>query len=101
MSAERTTRRVMQLGVVALFVVAAVSAFSTSNQRQGISSRIPRAQLKMSSTKSSDVVIPPLRRTKPRKIALFIEPTPFTYVCGYSNRFKELLRFLSKAGDVS
>jgi len=85
----------MHLGLIALIVVTAVSAFSSSNHRHGI----PRAQLKMSSTKSSDVVIPPLRRTKPRKIALFIEPTPFTYVCGYSNRFKELLRFLSKAGD--
>ncbi len=52
-----------------------------------------------SPTTSNDVVIPPLRRTKPRKIALFIEPTPFTHVSGYANRFKELLRFLSKAGD--
>ena len=35
----------------------------------------------------------------PRKIALFIEPTPFTYVSGYSNRFKEMLTYLKKAGD--
>ncbi|EED87466.1 predicted protein, partial [Thalassiosira pseudonana CCMP1335] len=28
-----------------------------------------------------------------------IEPTPFTHVSGYANRFKEMLRYLSKAGD--
>jgi len=35
----------------------------------------------------------------PRKIALMVEPTPFTYVCGYSNRYNEMLRYLKKAGD--
>lgn len=43
--------------------------------------------------------VPPLKRNPPRKIALLIEPTPFTHVSGYSNRFKEMLRYLSKAGD--
>lgn len=43
--------------------------------------------------------IPPLKRHPPRNIALLIEPTPFTHVSGYSNRFKEMLRYLSKAGD--
>jgi sulfoquinovosyltransferase len=28
-----------------------------------------------------------------------VEPTPFTHVSGYANRFKEMLKFLSKAGD--
>lgn len=42
---------------------------------------------------------PPLTRTPPRKIALFVEPTPFTHVSGYSNRFNEMLRYLKKAGD--
>ncbi|KAL7472594.1 hypothetical protein ACHAXS_012977 [Conticribra weissflogii] len=43
--------------------------------------------------------VPPLRRNPPRNIALLIEPTPFTHVSGYANRFKEMLRYLSKAGD--
>jgi len=30
---------------------------------------------------------------------LMVEPTPFTHVSGYANRFKEMLKFLSKAGD--
>jgi len=28
-----------------------------------------------------------------------VEPTPFTHVSGYSNRFKEMLKFMQKAGD--
>lgn len=42
---------------------------------------------------------PPLRRNPPRKICLMVEPTPFTHVSGYANRFKEMLKFLAKAGD--
>ena len=30
---------------------------------------------------------------------MLVEPTPFTHVSGYANRFKEMLRYLSKAGD--
>jgi len=43
--------------------------------------------------------VPPLRRNPPRNVALLVEPTPFTHVSGYANRFKEMLRYLSKAGD--
>mmetsp|Transcript_116744 Transcript_116744/g.337241 ORF Transcript_116744/g.337241 Transcript_116744/m.337241 type:complete len:493 (-) Transcript_116744:224-1702(-) len=42
---------------------------------------------------------PPLKRNPPRKIFLMVEPTPFTHVSGYANRFKEMLKFLAKAGD--
>ncbi|GFH44389.1 hypothetical protein CTEN210_00863 [Chaetoceros tenuissimus] len=42
---------------------------------------------------------PDLSLTPPRKIFLMVEPTPFTYVCGYTNRFNEMLRYLSKAKD--
>ena len=42
---------------------------------------------------------PPLKRNPPRKICLMVEPTPFTHVSGYANRFKEMLKFMSKAGD--
>lgn len=41
----------------------------------------------------------PLRQTPPRRIGLMVEPTPFTHVSGYSNRFNEMLKYLSKAGD--
>lgn len=48
---------------------------------------------------SSSDVVPPLKRNPPRNVALLVEPTPFTHVSGYANRFKEMLRYLSKAGD--
>jgi sulfoquinovosyltransferase len=40
-----------------------------------------------------------LCHTPPRRIALMVEPTPFTHVSGYSNRFKNLLLQLREAGD--
>jgi Glycosyltransferase Family 4 len=43
--------------------------------------------------------VPALNRNPPRKVCLMIEPTPFTHVSGYANRFKEMLKFLKKAGD--
>jgi len=49
------------------------------------------------SAQSNDA--PPLNRNPPRKICLMVEPTPFTHVSGYANRFNEMLKFLSKAGD--
>mmetsp|Transcript_7849 Transcript_7849/g.8990 ORF Transcript_7849/g.8990 Transcript_7849/m.8990 type:complete len:503 (+) Transcript_7849:308-1816(+) len=42
---------------------------------------------------------PPLTRKPPRKICLMVEPTPFTHVSGYSNRFNEMLRYMSQAND--
>jgi sulfoquinovosyltransferase len=42
---------------------------------------------------------PPLRRNPPRKVCLMVEPTPFTHVSGYANRFNEMLKFMQKAGD--
>ena len=47
----------------------------------------------------SSAPAPPLDSNPPLKVALMVEPTPFTYVCGYSNRFNEMLRYLQKAGD--
>ena len=37
------------------------------------------------------------------KVGLLVEPTPFTHVSGYANRFNEMLRFLRRSGttDVS
>lgn len=44
-------------------------------------------------------VIPPLKKEKPLKVLLLVEPTPFTYISGYANRFKEMLTYLKEAGD--
>ena len=44
--------------------------------------------------------IPPLAHTPGRRVALLVEPTPFTHVSGYTNRFKEMLHHLKLAGDT-
>ena len=36
--------------------------------------------------------------TPPRRIAIFVEPSPFTYVCGYANRFTNTIRCLVEQG---
>jgi len=53
--------------------------------------------LAMNAARTADA--PPLRRNPPRKVCLMVEPTPFTHVSGYANRFKEMLKFMNKAGD--
>ncbi len=55
-------------------------------------------QLRMN-TVTNDI-IPPLKKEKPLKILLLVEPTPFTYISGYANRFKEMLSYLKQAGDI-
>jgi sulfoquinovosyltransferase len=40
-----------------------------------------------------------LSSTPPLKVLLVVEPTPFSYVSGYANRFKEMLGNLKAAGD--
>ncbi|EXB89938.1 GDP-mannose-dependent alpha-mannosyltransferase [Morus notabilis] len=46
---------------------------------------------------------PPLLDTEnnssPRRIALFVEPSPFAYVSGYKNRFQNFIRYLREMGD--
>eukprot|EP00250_Pteridium_aquilinum_P013872 c21626_g1_i2 orf=265-1827(-) len=36
---------------------------------------------------------------KPRRIALFVEPSPFAYISGYKNRFENFIRYLKEMGD--
>ncbi|KAJ3680749.1 hypothetical protein LUZ60_015238 [Juncus effusus] len=37
--------------------------------------------------------------SKPRRIALFVEPSPFSYVSGYKNRFQNFIKHLREMGD--
>lgn len=45
--------------------------------------------------------VPPLgaEDPAPRRVCVMIEPTPFTYISGYKNRFQAMLRYLVEAGD--
>jgi sulfoquinovosyltransferase len=37
-------------------------------------------------------------RLQPLRVLVLVEPTPFTYISGYSNRFKEMLDHMKDAG---
>jgi len=86
------TERMVSTLFFLLFMVREINSFSEINSNSVVSPQV---------TKRSDnsVEAPPLKRHKPRKICLMIEPTPFTHISGYSNRFKEMLKYLRKAGD--
>jgi sulfoquinovosyltransferase len=34
----------------------------------------------------------------PKRVCILVEPSPFTYVCGYMNRYRNTIRFLTEAG---
>jgi sulfoquinovosyltransferase len=46
-----------------------------------------------------DVLPPELCYNPPMKILLIVEPSPFTYISGYKNRFQEMLKYLKSTGD--
>lgn len=79
--------------------LAVTAAFSPSPSAVSTSTTALTSTASTASSSYASDEVPPLKRNPPRNIALLIEPTPFTHVSGYSNRFKEMLRYLSKAGD--
>ena len=93
--------------IIGFLMICCVNAFTvpvTSSSVQSKSQRDSRAasiQSQYSDVMPSgnDVEPPPLRSKPPRNICLMVEPTPFTHVSGYANRFKEMLKFFRKAGD--
>ena len=34
----------------------------------------------------------------PRRICIMVEPSPFSYICGYVNQFTNLIRYLREEG---
>jgi hypothetical protein len=89
---------------VAIWALVGCHAFTIrpeATRRQGRTTAVCAAAAASSSSSSSsnNNDAPPLRRNPPRNICLMVEPTPFTHVSGYANRFKEMLKFMRKAGD--
>ena len=74
------------------------SIMTTTSTRLNASSQQQQTP-SSSSTTTTNQNPPPLKRHAARKICLMVEPTPFTHVSGYANRFKEMLKFMRKAGD--
>ncbi|CAH9068215.1 unnamed protein product [Cuscuta europaea] len=44
-------------------------------------------------------LLEPEATSRPRRIALFVEPSPFAYVSGYKNRFQNFIKYLREMGD--
>ena len=62
--------------------------------------RTGRRQPAMVTTEAAEAADDDLK--VPTRVQLIVEPTPFTHVSGYANRFKEYLKYQKKAGcDVS
>ncbi|EJK62906.1 hypothetical protein THAOC_16464 [Thalassiosira oceanica] len=93
--------KIRQVALVTL--AAAASAFTSPSSQHSATSSMRTESTPLVSPLDAKAAavdeVPPLKRNPPRKIALLVEPTPFTHVSGYANRFKEMLRYLSKAGD--
>ena len=90
---------------LSLFLLGVASAFQlpqyTSSQKTTLSPapRLHNSELNSAASAVESNEAPPLTKKPPRRVCLMVEPTPFTHVSGYSNRFNEMLRYLSKAGD--
>lgn len=48
----------------------------------------------MASTDMQAVGLP----APPKRICILVEPSPFTYVCGYMNRYRNTIRYLKELG---
>jgi len=82
---------------ISILVIALLAASCLAFQPHTYSTPAISSTELRQAVKSNDA--PPLNRNPPRKICLMVEPTPFTHVSGYANRFNEMLKYLSKAGD--
>lgn len=95
-------RLCLLIAELALCWMAVTDAFHVSSTTfSGTKVYAPMTKLSTSSSLQMNAGndAPPLNRNPPRKVLLMVEPTPFTHVSGYANRFKEMLKFLRKAGD--
>jgi len=66
----------------------------------GRSSAAPRVRVTLDDFDEKEPAGPIDNDTVPkRRICVFVEPSPFTYICGYKNRFENLIRYLREGGD--
>ena len=58
--------------------------------------RVKNARYTVCSTpgESSTVQDPPV----PQRVCIMVEPSPFTYVCGYMNRYRNTIKYLTELG---
>lgn len=68
-----------------------------SRIRMGASASSGPAKIAMDAVQDDEQIV--VAQGPRKKIAIVVEPTPFTHVSGYSNRFKTHIEHLTKAGD--
>eukprot|EP00803_Ostreobium_quekettii_P002087 evm.model.scf_565.6 EVM.evm.TU.scf_565.6 scf_565:27552-33479(+) len=52
----------------------------------------------VSISQENGMTAPPAPAAPPKRVAIFVEPSPFTYVCGYKNRYCNMIKYLREAG---
>ena len=83
-----------------IFFYTFVVIYSMTSKSHTITSRGSlTSTISMSTPSFTSISVPALKTHAPMKILLIVEPTPFNYVSGYANRFKEMLKYLKEAGD--
>ena len=81
------------LVVIGVYLCISVSSLKISNDSISIKRKSTNKSV------SQGESIPSLAEKPPLKVFVIVEPTPFTYISGYANRFKEMLTYLKRAGD--
>jgi sulfoquinovosyltransferase len=61
--------------------------------------RLDRATASSASSTAAESASAPPATYTPRKVALFVEPSPFSHISGMKNRFESLIKNLREAGD--
>jgi glycosyltransferase involved in cell wall biosynthesis len=96
--------RISVIGMYLCLLMVGIQSFKTTYliHRHGYQQHSPRTIVSQCQHTLNTVElqsIPSLTETKPLKVLLCVEPTPFNYMSGYANRFQEMLRFMKLAGD--
>ncbi|XP_062166500.1 sulfoquinovosyl transferase SQD2 [Alnus glutinosa] len=88
---------------ISLFCERARFLRSTGESQRGELFLVKAADMTITEVREEEEEGPPLldpeTNSRPRRIALFVEPSPFAYVSGYKNRFQNFIRYLREMGD--
>lgn len=85
------------------------SKISFNDRREMHGDTLPASSSSTSNSSSTTTADPPLDQkldepttpvspNAPKRICIFVEPSPFTYVSGYKNRFTTMIKYLVAAG---
>lgn len=74
-------------------------ATGRQQQQQQVLRRLPALAARASAaTEAATPAAASPSGSRPQRVCILVEPSPFTYVCGYMNRYRNTIRFLKEAG---